>query len=83
MKKLTKQQEDLLILVGRNKSKSISEVGRIVYSTNKSCYDVIYDFQERGWVELINYKNKLLPKITIKGEKQIKQIQDSRYVTKK
>lgn len=72
--KLNKQQQKLLFLIGRNNYKSMTEIGREIYSTNKSCYDVIYYFQEKELIELVSYKNKFIPVITIKGKQKIKDI---------
>jgi hypothetical protein len=70
------QKEKLLLLIERNKLKGISEIGRQVYSTNKSCYDVIYEFQNKGFIEIISIKNKLVPVLTLIGQEEVDNIKE-------
>lgn len=55
-------------------NKSVSELGRSIYATNKSCYDVIYYFQEHSLIDLESKKNIIIPRITDKGKRIIAQI---------
>lgn len=80
MKELTKQQEDFLLLIARNETKSISELGRKVYATYKSCYDVCYLLQTNGYIDVMDWKNKMIPIITEKGIKKVQEIFKSREI---
>jgi predicted transcriptional regulator len=79
MKELSEKQAEFLCLISRDKKKSVSELGRTIYATYKSCYDVIYLFQKEGLIELSYNKNSLIPKITLKGEKKVQEIIKKKY----
>ncbi len=79
MKALSDKQIEFLCLIARNTKKSVSDLGRTIYATYKSCYDVAYLFQKEGLIELEYYKNSLIPKITLKGQKKVEGYIESNY----
>jgi hypothetical protein len=80
---LTKKQEDLLIEISKEKDESVRMVGRKIYSTDVSCYNVRDLFLANNLISLTKHKNKEIPKLTNKGKIILKEIWENRLLGNK
>lgn len=72
MKELTEKQRKFLRLIDLSKGKCIREIGRMVYQTDVSCYNIRNLFIKKSLIRFEKIKGKEIPIITHKGKDLLK-----------
>lgn len=71
MIELNKKQLHFLFLISMEKNKCIRNLGRQIYSTDVSCYNVRDKLLSENLIYITNVKNREVPFLTRRGKKII------------
>ena len=66
--KLNKKQVDFLFLINKETNKCIRKIGRTIYRTDVSCYNVRNRLLSKNLIYLENIKKREIPHLTKKGK---------------
>lgn len=79
---LNKKQIDFLFVISMEKKECIRFLGRKIYATDVSCYNVRDKLLSANLIYMENIKNKEVPHLTKKGKRFIKEISNKRFKQK-
>ena len=79
---LNKKQEDFLLAISRNKNECIRTIGRRIYSTDVSCYNIRDLFLGLNLITIFKIRTKETPILTIKGKEKMEEIYQNRLKPK-
>lgn len=71
---LNKKQIEFLFLINKESNKCIRNLGRSLYKTDVSCYNVRNKLLSENLIYLENLKNKEVPHLTKKGKKFLSEL---------
>ena len=71
---LNNKQIKFLFIIGTNRGECIRKLGRLIYQTDVSCYNVRDKLLSKNLIFLENVRNREVPHLTKKGKKLISEL---------